>query len=111
MEIFEEDDDFASEEDTREMVLSGHHSNGLQISYDWTHRHPEDQADITAISNILGTSPKYDVKKSADPISLITLGGAFVLVGIVSGFLNQIGSDAWKAIRPRLAALLTRQPA
>jgi hypothetical protein len=81
----------------------------LTISSDWTHRHEEDQHDIAAIAAILGNKPIYDVKKAAEPISIITVAGAFVLGGIAAGFLNQIGVDAWTYIKERLARLFARK--
>ncbi len=93
MEIFEDGDDPSLPDDTREVVLPAHRVDGLTVSHDWTHRSEEDQSDINAIAGILRNKPVYEVKKSADPISIISLTGAFVLGGIANGFLGRIGAE------------------
>lgn len=108
LELFEEDDEPLPASDAREIVIRRHRADGLSISHDWTHRSPEDQADIAVISEVFGNPPQYEMKKAADPISVITIAGAFVLGGIASGFLNEVGSDGWKFIKLRLAALFSR---
>lgn len=108
LDLFEEHDEPLPASDAREIISRRHQADGLLISHDWTHRSPEDQADIAAISEVFGNPPQYDIKKAADPISVITIAGAFVLGGIASGFLKEIGSDGWKLVKPRLAALFSR---
>lgn len=109
MEIFDDSDEPPSPEDLREIVLHTIRSDGLTISYDWTHRSKEDQADIAAIADILGTKPVYEGKKAADPISIISLTGAFLLGGIAAGFLGQIGVDGWNLIKERIRRLFDRK--
>lgn len=109
MEIFEEGDDPSLPEDTREVVLPAHRVDGLTVSYDWTHRSDEDKSDIKAIADVLRNEPVYEVKKSADPISIILMTGAFALGGIASGFLGQIGSDGWNLVKNKLGTLFARQ--
>jgi hypothetical protein len=108
LEMFENRDEGIVADENREVVLPKYRAKGLHISHDWAHRFPEDQADIAEISKIFGNAPVYEVKKAADPISVITIAGAFVLGGIASGFLKEIGSDGWKLVKPRLAALFSR---
>lgn len=109
MEVFEGDDDLQLEHSHREIVLHKHDTAGITIAYDWTHRSEGDQADIRSIAALLGTSARYDLKKAADPISVITLAGAFLLGGISAGFLGQIGADSWNAIKPKLGSLFSRK--
>ena len=106
MEIFDEHS--VALDQTREIALHSRIGDRLIISCDWTHRGPVDQADIKASAEALGTNPTYDAKKSADPISVISLTGAFALGGIASGLFNKIGSDLWDTLRPRLAKLTSR---
>jgi hypothetical protein len=108
MELFEEEDEPTSATEEREIVIRRRGHNGLHISHDWSHRFPEDQADIDAIAEVFRNPSQYDFKKAAEPISVITIAGAFVLGGIASGFLKEIGSDGWKLVKPRLAALFSR---
>jgi len=109
MEVFEDGDDFPESSDQRKLVIRAHSTEGLIISSDWTHRHEEDQEDIKEIAAIFGNKPEYDVKKAAEPISIITIAGAFVLGGIATGFLGQIGVDAWALVKDRLARLFARK--
>ncbi len=109
MEMFEDHDDLIADDDEREIVLPKYRSHGLHITHDWAHRLHEDQEDIAAISKVFGNPPLYEVKKAADPISIITICGAFALGGIASGFLKEIGSDGWKLVKTRLAMLFARQ--
>lgn len=109
IEMFNDDDDLSDSNDPREIVIRAHRENGLTISHDWTHRHESDQEDIAEIAAILGNRPLYEVKKAAEPISIITIGGAFVLGGIATGFLGQIGVDAWTFIKDKLARLFSRK--
>lgn len=110
-EVFESDDDLnALTVDDRVLVIHDDLAPGaLEFSYDFTYRHDEDQADIQAIAAVLGSSPRYEVKKSADPISVLTLAGAFVLGGIATGFLNAVGTDGWQTIKSHLARLAERR--
>ncbi|HET7162678.1 MAG TPA: hypothetical protein VFI32_08435 [Rhodanobacteraceae bacterium] len=80
----------------------------LVVSYDWTHRDQSDRNDIDAIALLLGTRPAYEAKKSADPISIISLTGVFALGGIASGLFNKIGSDIWDSLKPRLSRLISK---
>jgi hypothetical protein len=109
MEVFEEDDDLSSVADAREIVIPAQRANGLTVSHDWTHRSDEDQADIDAIADVLKNEPVYEAKKAADPISIIAIAGAFVLGGIASGVLGQIGVDGWNIIKEKLGRLFARK--
>ena len=109
MEVFDDNDELSESNDPREIVTPAHRTDGLTISYDWTHRHEEDQQDIAEIAAILGNEPIYDVKKAVEPISIITVAGAFVLGGIAAGFFGQIGVDAWTFIKEKLARLFARK--
>lgn len=109
MEIFETADEPSTLEEKREIILPVHRVNGLTVSYDWTHRSKEDQEDIKEIAAVLKNNPVYDVKKSADPISIIQLTGAFVLGGIAKGFVEQIGADGWNLIKKKLNDIFSRK--
>ncbi|HTR24384.1 MAG TPA: hypothetical protein VMI10_10395 [Terriglobales bacterium] len=108
LEFFEEGDPPSLNGDKREIVVRKHLAPGLTISHAWTHRGEQDQADIAAIATIFGTKPIYEVKKAADPISLITIAGAFALGGIASGFLKEMGSDGWKLVKRKLSSLTAK---
>lgn len=108
LELFDDTDSIELNSDGREMIIES--IEGVSISYDWTHRFEEDQNDINEIASILKTDALYSVKKSSDPISVITISaGVFVVGGIASGFLNEIGSDGWKKVKPILGKLFSRK--
>ena len=108
LELFDNTDSIKLNSDGREMIIES--TEGISISYDWTHRFDEDQTDITSIASILKTDALYSIKKSSDPISIITISaGVFVVGGIASGFLKEIGSDGWKKIKPILGKLFSRK--
>lgn len=104
MEIFEPDVAVNSELDKEIVIHTG--DENIVIGYDWTHRDAADKDDLQAIADAFGTTPMYEVKKSADPISIISLTGAFVLGGVASGLFNKIGSDIWDALKSRFARLI-----
>ena len=101
-EIFDDGANKANFEADREIVIRNFDSPKITISRDWTHRHPDDLFVINEIARSLGSDVTYEAKKSVDPISVISLTGAFLLGGIVTGFLNKVGSDAWDFIKPKL---------
>ena len=49
------------------------------------------------------------IKKSLDPISVLTIGGGFILGAVASGFLNKLGSDAYSALKLKLKELFDHQ--
>ncbi|MBD7923169.1 hypothetical protein [Xanthomonas bonasiae] len=107
MEFFEPDQEPLPAGD-RQIPIHSANDDKLVVSYDWTHRDQSDRNDIEAIAQLLGTRPAYEAKKAADPISIISLTGAFVLGGIASGLFNKIGSDIWDSLKPRLARLTSK---
>jgi hypothetical protein len=92
----------------REIPIHSVSDENLVISYDWTHRDRSDRDDIEAIAQLLGAPSAYEAKKAADPISIISLTGAFVLGGIATGFLGKIGSDIWDSLKPRISRLISK---
>lgn len=94
--------------DGRDMVVRRAPA-GLTVHYDWTHRSAEDQTDIAAIAQAFGTKPAYEGKKAVEPLSVITVVGAFVLGSFAHGFFEEIGADAWKLVKDRLSALMSRK--
>lgn len=118
IELFEEYEPVILPDDPREIVMKRHKNTGWVISYDWTRRSfDEDLADIIAIADIFATKPVYNVKKSADPISLLTIegsvapiiiGGSVIVGHILGGFFKEVGIDAWKALKTRLNSLFSR---
>ena len=50
--------------------------------------------------------PKYFSKNSLDALTILTFAGAFVLGGVGSGFLNQMGSDIYAKFKECVGRLI-----
>ncbi len=108
-EIFEPQDKYELKNDGRVIPLHKLNTKNIEISFDRNYRDQEDQQIIKEIGMLLGSSPQEEIKKSFDPISILTIGGAFVLGGIANGFLRKIGSEAYDALKTKLSKLLKRK--
>jgi len=108
-EIFEPGDIIELQNDGREIILHGKVKENLYLRYDRNYRDREDQVIINELSNLFGSEPKEEIKKSLDPISILTIGGAFVLGGIANGFLGKIGSDAYDSVKAKITKLLQKK--
>lgn len=69
----------------------------------------EFQDDISSLSEALGSKPEYEVKKAVEPLSILILGGAFILGNIAKGFIGSIGSDAYELLKTKLKAMFAKQ--
>lgn len=108
-EIFEQGDSYELKEDGREIPLHGQEADNLHLQFDRNYRDKEDQDIINEIGKLFGSKPQEEIKKALDPISILTVGGAFVLGGIASGFLGKIGSDAYDTIKSKIIKLLQKK--
>lgn len=68
-------------------------------------------ADVTELSAILGAKSDEFVKKSLDPVSVLTIGGTFTVAAIATGFLNQLGVDAYQRLKAKLGDIFKRRAA
>jgi hypothetical protein len=107
-ELFEPDD-ILPEAIEKTIVERQHATDQLEISYDRSYSNPEDEADIKEIAQKFGTSPGFEAKKALDPLSVLTISGAFLLSAITAGFFGQIGSDGYTFLKNKLTALVRRQ--
>lgn len=64
---------------------------------------------IRDLSNLFETEPKEEVKKALDPLTVLTIGGAFLLGGIAKGILSKIGGDGYGLLKDRLKKLMGRE--
>jgi len=109
-EIFEPDDLFGLQDDSRTIPIRLIDSEGLQVFYDKNYKNSEDQQDLKNMGSIIGDDPHEEVKLSLDPISTLTIyAGIFVLGGIAGGFLNKLGSDAWDKLKEILIRVMSRR--
>ena len=110
-EIFEPGDSYELKNDGREIPVHAFDDDKLHIQFDRNYRGEEDQEAIFAIGELLDSEPQEEIKKAIDPISILTIGGAFVLGGIANGFFGKIGSDAYDYLKDKLKGLLNRKNA
>lgn len=107
------DDGLAGLSDTgdRSIPVRTYQSGEFKIIADRNFRDKITQQYLAELADILKVAPvEEEIKKSFEPISILTIGGAFLLGGIANGFLKEIGSDAYKALKPKLARLFSGPP-
>ena len=92
-EIFEPGDSFELRNDGREIPLLRQEDGNLHIAFDRSYRDQEDQDIINEIARLFASKPQEQIKKALEPISILIIGGVFVLGGIASGFLGNVGAD------------------
>lgn len=103
--IYENEDDFKLPlDDKREMIIDEHKFNSLSIMYDRSYENPEDQTLIYELNTLIKSDfePQYYIKKSIEPISVLTLIGGFIFGQVASGFFNQVGSDSWNTFKEQV---------
>lgn len=107
-QIFEQGDELQVE-DCREIPLHCFSSDEMSIVYDRGFRDQESLKTIDELSSSIRASTREEFKKSADPIYVLLIGGAFILGGIASGFLNKVGSDSFDFLKEKLKAIFSKK--
>lgn len=105
------DSDFSEIENLgeREIPIRKYENGSYSLVVDRTFRDSESQNDINDLEKILNNvKAEEEIKKAVDPISILTIGGAFVLGGIANGFLGDLGSDAYKALKQKLQQVFSK---
>lgn len=98
--------DFSTLADTgeREIPVRKYIAGKFKIVADRNFRDKKNKKNIDDLKQILQNAKvEEEIKKSLDPISILTMGGSFIAGGIASGFLKEIGSDAYKALKAKLS--------
>jgi hypothetical protein len=109
-ELFEPGDPLPFDaESARELPIRRFPESKLVIEYDRQLRSSADQQDIAEIGRVFGIRPEEEIKKSVDPLAVLTIGGAFILGGIASGFLSRLGEDGYDILKARLRSLFRRR--
>jgi hypothetical protein len=107
-ELFEPGDTLPATAD--KTIAQPAYSDGqLIVGYDRTYESSEDSLDINAIADRFGSAPQFEMKKAVDPLSILMIGGAFVLGSIATGFLKQVGADGYLWLKERIVRLIQRQ--
>ncbi len=110
IETFTENSEIKSDSE-KIMRIDKFNNDCLELHYDRSYK--DDLDLLNEINYAINSSvkPQFQNKKSLEPLSLLTIGGAFIAGGIASGFLNKIGSDAWDKIKPLLSQLFNKNKA
>src|SRR6266508_4767309 len=109
-ELFEPGDALPTRVDKR-IVEHEYVGDHLVVGYDRTYDTRVDLADINAIGDRFGSKPQLEIKKAVEPLSVLTIDGAFIFGAIAAGFFGQIGADAYLWLKDRLVSLIERQKA
>ena len=105
VEFYEPGDKISLQEDGREIPIDSYDGDLLYVIYDMGFQTESDNIIISEINNIFGTEPMQEVRKALEPISILTIGGAFVLGQIAVGFLSRLGQDGYEHLKVRLKKL------
>ncbi|HST20475.1 MAG TPA: hypothetical protein VLR90_05130 [Blastocatellia bacterium] len=109
IEMYELGEDIPMIDDSREIPLHDHRADKLEVMYDRNFQTLDDQLLIRDVASLFGTEPKEEVKKAFDPLTVLTIGGAFLLGGIAKGFLSKLGGDSYDLLKDRLKKLMGRK--
>lgn len=108
-EIFDEDYENLTDTGNREIPVRKYKKGTFNVVSDRNFRDEESKKDIEDLKSILNNAKtEEEIKKSLDPISILTIGGAFILGGIANGFFGEIGADAYRALKEKLKDIFNR---
>lgn len=98
--------------DGREIPIHDYPLDTWTIVYDRTFSAPEDQALLGEIGLLLGgNDPQLEIKKAVEPLSILTIAGAFILAKVAAKFLEELTSDAYALLKEKVKALIQRRRA
>lgn len=108
-ELFEGDITNLSDTGDRVMVVRDVKGDSLELTYDRNFRGEEEQETIKQLALVLkcAVPPDEEIKKSVEPIAILTIAGKFALAGIAAGFFGEIGADAYKELKKLLVKIFS----
>ena len=97
--------------ENREMAVKQYEPGKFNLIYDRSYISPDDQKIISEIAGILKIEkgPEEEIKKALEPISILAIGGAFVLGAIFTGILNQMGIDIYQLLKQKIKDAFNRK--
>jgi len=111
MEIFEEGEVIPLGTEAREIPLEPVPRDGILVKYDRPYAvSDERKALVEELAKIAGARTNQEIKKSVDPISVLTIVASFSAVAIASGFLKKIGEDAYELFKAKLKQIFSSKP-
>jgi hypothetical protein len=109
-EMFDSSIDELSNVGNRSIPIRDYSNKGLQIITDRNFRDEDSKEHLLELSKILKNAHiEEEIKKSLDPITVLTIGGSFILGAIASGFFGEIGADGFRALKNILAKLFVKK--
>lgn len=103
-EIFDEDYSNIEDVGDREIPVREYEESEFKIIVDRNYRSDESRQALIELSQILQTDDEYEeeIKKSLDPISILTIAAGFALGNIFAGFFKKMGADGYDALKAKL---------
>ena len=85
--------------------------NCLEVVKDREFSNVDDSVVVDELAQLLKSDlpPKTEIKKSLEPIAVLTIAGGFVLSGIAGGFLGRLGEDAYGLLKQKLSRLFSKR--
>lgn len=110
IELFDEESKFIDQFKDRPLRCDDEFPlNSIRIGFDRNFDNTDDRKIISEISDVFHSKPQYQVKKALDPISILEIGGGFVVGCIAAGFFSQIGADGYTVIKEKIKALFSSE--
>ena len=103
--IFEDGDLYAPITSDRRIVCERQNPDKFAVKYDVSYQTTEGQNLINELAALSGETPHVGVKRSAEPISILTIVLGVIIGNILSGFFQKIGADY---VDPLKKVLLSR---
>ena len=98
LEIFDEET-LLQPSEKREMILEYNNILPGKIQIDYDRSYKTQKGKIDDIVKIVGGKCSLHLRKSMDPISILTIVGVFAVSQISSGFFKKIGSDVYDMLK------------
>ena len=108
IELFEDQIAPSAPDDSREIRIKSFERERLLISFDRNFRGADDQELLSNLAKAVDAKLEEEFKKAFDPISILAIGGAFVLGSIAKGFLSKLGSDGYEVLKEALQRLFAK---
>lgn len=106
VELFDGDFSILMNTGEREIPIRKYNNGKLTIVFDKSFGDEKSKKDLEELQRILQTgSIEEDMKKSTVPISVLVIGGGFILGAIANGFFGQIGADAYLMLKKKLSEI------
>lgn len=96
IELFEPGDEIPLVDEDRQIPIHTYSADSVEIRFDRGFADESDRRLIRQIADLFHSKPQQEVKKALDPLTVLTIGGAFVLGGIAQGFLSRLGQDSYE---------------